>query len=77
VVGRLKRIEALASDLAREVGRSHGQTATARAMAETIRQDIAVVLETLGRQKPSREAPPEPFAARTRVANQATCLRLR
>jgi hypothetical protein len=51
LVARLERIRDMSSDLARELSREHGETATARAIADAIKQDIEAVQRTLRRLK--------------------------
>jgi len=51
LVTRLERIRDMSHDLARELTRDHGETATASAMADAIKQDIDAVQRALQRPK--------------------------
>jgi hypothetical protein len=50
LVAHLARIEALARDLGRELSRPHALTPADRAMADTIKEDIAAVLREMSRR---------------------------
>jgi hypothetical protein len=51
LIARLERVKDLSHDLARELARDHGDTATAGAIAAAIKRDVDAVHRVLNRPK--------------------------
>jgi hypothetical protein len=51
LIAHLARVQELSADLARELAREHGNTATACAMADAIKRDVDTVHRVLSRPK--------------------------